>query len=199
MTAHSDISTWIGAPTLPGTRVRLRPLTDDDAAELAAAVDEPDAFRWTTVPGDEPAAHGYIATADADPARVAFAVVDTLDGTDAIVGTTSFYDIDPRNRSVAIGYTWYSRRVQGTTVNPESKLLLLQHAFETCGAVRVVWHTDERNAQSRAAIAKLGAEFEGLLRKHRPLPDGSWRTTAQFAMTDDDWPTARSGLRDRIS
>ncbi|MGJ0118741.1 GNAT family N-acetyltransferase [Williamsia sp. MIQD14] len=193
------MTTWIGTPTLTGTRVRLRPLTDGDSSALADAVDEPDAFRWTTVPGDKPAAQAYIATADADPARVAFAVVDTADGTDTVVGTTSFYDIDTRNRSVAIGYTWYSRRVQGTTVNPESKLLLLQHAFEACGAVRVVWHTDERNAQSRAAIAKLGAEFEGLLRKHRPLPDGSWRTTAQYAMTDDDWPAARSTLRTRIS
>lgn len=199
MTQLSETTAWIGTPTLTGTRVRLRPLTYDDTSALAAAVDEPEAFRWTSVPGDVPAAHDYIATAHADPARVAFAVIDTAGGTDAIVGTTSFYDIDPRNRSVAIGYTWYSRRVQGTAVNPESKLLLLQHAFETRRAVRVVWHTDERNAQSRAAIAKLGAEFEGLLRKHRPLPDGSWRTTAQFAMTDDDWPSARSVLRDRIS
>ncbi|GGF17378.1 hypothetical protein GCM10007298_11730 [Williamsia phyllosphaerae] len=118
---------------------------------------------------------------------------------DAVVGTTSYYDIDPANRSAAIGYTFYSKRVQGTAVNPEAKLLLLHHAFESSGAVRIVWHTDERNAQSRAAILKLGTTFEGLLRKHRPLPDGTWRTTAQYAMTDDDWPANRDRLQARIA
>ena len=132
-----------------------------------------------------------------DPRRVAFAVIDTRD--DTLVGTTSYYDIDPANRATAIGYTFYSKRVQGTAVNPEAKLLLLQHAFEVAGTVRVVWHTDERNAQSRAAILKLGTSFEGLLRKHRPLPDGTWRTTAQYAMTDDDWPASRERLRARTA
>ena len=104
--------------------------------------------------------------------------------TNAVVGTTSMYQIDPVNRSLAIGYTWLSRSVQGTGINPESKLLLLRHAFDQLEAVRVEWHTDEFNEQSRAAIAKLGAQFEGLLRKHRRRADGSWRTTALFAMTD---------------
>ena len=115
-----------------------------------------------------------------------------------MVGSTSYYDITPDYRALAIGHTWCSAAVHGTAVNPEAKLLLLRRAFEDLSAVRVVWHTDERNAQSRAGIAKLGATFEGLLRKHRPLPDGSWRTTAQFAMTDDDWPAAREALSKRL-
>ncbi|GAA1458955.1 GNAT family protein [Williamsia maris] len=175
----------------------LRPLLLDDASALAAAVDEPDAFRWTTVPTDTASATRAIQTAIDDPRRFAFAVIDRRD--DTLVGTTSYYDIDPLNRAAAIGYTFYSKRVQGTAVNPEAKLLLLQHAFEVTGAVRIVWHTDERNAQSRAAILKLGTTFEGLLRKHRPLPDGTWRTTAQYAMTDDEWPASRERLQARIA
>lgn len=188
---------WLSAPVLSGTRVTLRPLELSDAAALATAVDAPEKFRWTTVPADEQDARDYIQTALDTPDRVAFAVVDSV--TDRIVGSTSFYDVSPTNRALAVGYTWYSASVQGTTVNPDAKLLLLRHAFEELGAVRVVWHTDERNAQSRAGIAKLGATFEGLLRKHKPLVSGEWRTTAQFAMTDDDWPAARAKLLQRLS
>lgn len=191
------MTTWLGSPTLAGSHVLLRPLLLDDASALAAAVDEPDAFRWTTVPTDTASATRAIQTAIDDPRRLAFAVIDRRD--DTLVGTTSYYDIDPPNRAAAIGYTFYSKRVQGTAVNPEAKLLLLQHAFEVAGAVRIVWHTDERNAQSRAAILKLGTTFEGLLRKHRPLPDGTWRTTAQYAMTDDEWPASRERLQARIA
>ncbi|MDV7133336.1 GNAT family N-acetyltransferase [Williamsia muralis] len=188
--------TWYTAPTLSGARIMLRELVPDDAPALAAAVDRPEAFRWTTVPGDVAAAERYIQTALDTPDRVAFAVVEQDSG--RVVGSTSYYDITPDYRALAIGHTWYSAAVHGTAVNPEAKLLLLRRAFEDLSAVRVVWHTDERNAQSRAGIAKLGATFEGLLRKHRPLPDGSWRTTAQYAMTDDDWPAAREALSKRL-
>jgi RimJ/RimL family protein N-acetyltransferase len=189
--------TWFTTPTLTGSRVVLREFTLADAPALAAAVDKPEAFRWTTVPTDEASAERYIQTALDATDRVAFAVVDQDHG--RIVGSTSFYDINPDHRALAIGHTWYSTSAQGTTVNPEAKSLLLRRAFDELGAVRVVWHTDERNAQSRAGITKLGAAFEGLLRKHRPLPDGTWRTTAQFAMIDDDWPAARAALDKRIA
>ncbi|GAA3028587.1 hypothetical protein GCM10010528_07830 [Gordonia defluvii] len=126
--------------------------------------------------------------------RTAFAVL--RDG--IVVGTTSYYEIDPGSLSTAIGYTFYTESAHGTVINPAGKFLLLRHAVEACGAVRVVWHTHEDNAQSRAAIAKLGATFEGLLRKHRRFGDG-WRTTAQYAMTDDDWPAERERLLDRLA
>lgn len=199
---------WFTAPVLTGSRVTLRPLALSDAAELSAAVDRPEAYGWTTVPIDTDSAVRYIQTALDTPDRVAFAVLDQDSG--RIVGSTSFYAIEPANWTLAIGHTWYSTAVQGTTVNPEAKLLLLQRAFEQLGAVRVVWHTDERNAQSRAGIAKLGAAFEGLLRKHRPLPGPTeetrsngprpslWRTTAQYAMTDEDWPAAKKVLEQRL-
>jgi RimJ/RimL family protein N-acetyltransferase len=188
---------WIGNPTLTGERVILAPLTVTDAPALAAAVDDPNAFTWTTVPRDLEQTRAYIETADRTPDRLAFSVTDRRTG--GIVGSTSYYDIDPANRSLAIGYTWYASSAQGTGINPDAKYLLLSHAFETLDCLRVVWHTDERNARSRAAIAKLGATFEGLLRKHRPAADGGWRTTAQYSLTDEDWPAARDRLLTRIT
>jgi len=190
------VNDWLGTETLVGERVTLRPLTFDDAPALAQVVDDRQRFAWTSVPDDEQSARAYIAAADADDSRIAYAVVDNSDG--RVVGSTSFYDIDQANLAVAIGYTFYADSAQGTAVNPSAKYLLLRHAFEECGAVRVVWHPHENNAQSRAAIAKLGATFEGLLRKHRRWADG-WRTTAQYAMTDDDWPTAKAALLQRLS
>lgn len=189
---------WLGTDPMTAGRVTLRPLTVDDVDALTAVVGDPERFRWFPgIPTDIAAARAYIAAALADPSsRVAFGVIDDVDG--RLVGSTSYYEIDPANLSVAIGYTFYTEDAQGTVINPTAKYLLLQHAFEDCGAVRVVWHTHESNAQSRAAIAKLGATFEGLLRKHRRF-GGGWRTTAQYAMTDDDWPSAKAILLERMS
>ncbi|MDS1113365.1 GNAT family protein [Gordonia westfalica] len=191
------MSSWLGAGPLVGERVTLRPLTIDDAPALARVVGDPARFRWSAgVPVDLASAQRFIETANARPdARVAFAVVDNTDG--SIVGSTSFYDIDEPNLTTCIGYTFYAERVQGTTVNPTAKYLLLRRAFEDCAAVRITWHTHEHNTQSRAAIAKLGARFEGLLRKHRRFGDG-WRTTALYSMTDDEWPDAKAALLQRI-
>ncbi|RPA64811.1 N-acetyltransferase [Gordonia oryzae] len=190
------MSDWLGTGTLVGGRVTLRPFTIDDADALARVVGDPARFRWApSVPTDVESAAEWISAALADPQRrVAFAVVDNTDG--RLVGSTSFYDIDPANLTAAIGYTFYAENVQGTRVNPTAKYLLMHHAFDQCGAVRLVWHTHESNTQSRAAIAKLGATFEGLLRKHRRFGDG-WRTTAQFAMIDEDWPAAKAVLLER--
>ncbi|RPA12473.1 GNAT family N-acetyltransferase [Gordonia sp. OPL2] len=192
------MSGWLGTGALSAERITLRPFTSDDASELAGVVGDPERFRWAPgVPSDPESSRTWIASALADPSsRVAYAVVDNA--LDRIVGSTSYYDIDPTNRSAAIGYTFYAESAQGTDINPTAKFLLMRHAFEECGAVRLVWHTHERNAQSRAAIAKLGANFEGLLRKHRRFGDG-WRTTALYAMTDDDWPAAKERLLERIS
>lgn len=189
------MSEWIEHETLRGTHVTLEKLTADHADDLLAAADDERIFRWTSAPiRTRSDAAAYIETALADPARQPF-LQRTAAGEP--VGTTSYYLLDPAHRSLAIGYTWLSTSAQGTAINPEAKLLLLGRAFAH-GAVRVEWHTDEHNVQSRAAIATLGATFEGLLRKHRQRTDGSWRTTALFAMTDDDWPSARQALQARI-
>jgi RimJ/RimL family protein N-acetyltransferase len=128
---------------------------------------------------------------------LAYAQLDA--GTGEFIGTTSYYDIVPAVRTIAIGHTWLGRPWWRTGHNTESKLLLLSHAFEALGVARVVWHTDIRNVRSQDAIARLGALREGVLRKHRIRLDGTWRDTVQYCMTDDDWPQARDYLADRLT
>ena len=185
---------WSAAPTLTGRRVVLTALTEDHVDGWLAAADDDEVFAhtWLGRPADRAEAAAQVATALTTPSRVAFAQLDA--GSGEFLGTTSYYEADPASRSVAIGYTWLARRAQRTGVNREAKLLLLTRAFEELGAVRVVWHTDERNLRSQEAIAALGAVEEGRLRKHRLRRDGTWRTTVQFSMTDEDWPRARRRL-----
>jgi RimJ/RimL family protein N-acetyltransferase len=114
------------------------------------------------------------------------------------VGTTSLGDIDLANERVHLGWTAYSPDVWSSEVNPECKLLLLRHAFDDCGFGRVKIQTDLINDRSQAAIAKLGAVREGVLRRHMKRADGTWRDTVVFAVTLDDWPAVRAGLENRV-
>jgi RimJ/RimL family protein N-acetyltransferase len=107
-------------------------------------------------------------------------------------------DVQPEQRSVEIGWTWYGVDHQGTAVNPESKLLLLAHAFEEWGAIRVCLKTDSLNARSRAAILKLGASYEGDLRNHRIRPDGSFRHSSYYSILPEEWPQVKAGLTERL-
>src|SRR5690606_2177410 len=120
----------------------------------------------------------------ANPELVPWAQVDLR--TNEVAGMTCFYDVVPDLRTVAIGHTWIGRRFWRTGLNTESKLLLMTHAFETLGCVRVVWHTDIRNERSQNAIARLGAQREGVMRKHKLRDDGSWRDTVLFSMLDSE-------------
>jgi N-acetyltransferase len=115
-----------------------------------------------------------------------------------IVGTTRFYEILPNDRKAAIGYTWLARSAQRTPINTEAKLLLLTHAFETWKLVRVELITDVRNEQSRAAILRLGAKQEGILRKHLILPSGRVRDSVVFSITDDEWPEVKAILQAKL-
>ena len=126
----------------------------------------------------------------------AFCVIGQVDG--RVVGSTRFMDVTPEARGVEIGWTWYAPDVWGTQVNPEAKLLLMGHAFERWGAIRVYFKTDARNARSRAAILKLGAQFEGILRNHRIRPDGSYRDSAVYSVIDREWPDVRATLLARL-
>ena len=116
-----------------------------------------------------------------------------------VVGSTSLGDVDLPNESVHLGWTGYAPAVWGTAVNPACKFLLLQHAFEDCGFGRVKIQTGLTNARSQAAIAKLGATREGVLRRHKRLADGSFRDTVVFSILADEWPDVRKGLLARIS
>jgi RimJ/RimL family protein N-acetyltransferase len=186
------------AAVLTGSLVRLEPLTPQHAPALLAAADDDAVFahlpyvRPRTL-ADAEAVVGRYLTASLVP----WVQVETATGD--VVGLTAYYDIDPALRTVAIGWTWLSRRVWRTGVNTEAKLLLMRRAFDDLGCVRVVWHTDIRNERSQAAIARLGAQREGVLRKHKPRPDGSWRDTVTFSMIDDEWPAARAALEDRLA
>jgi N-acetyltransferase len=194
---------WYAQETLAGTMVTLVPLQPEHAEGYAAAVcsdgGAEQVYRWlgrAPVPVTAELARAEILTALAARARgerFPFAQLDSVTG--EVLGTTSYYDVQPELRTLSIGYTWLGRRWWRTGSNTESKLLLLSQAFDVLGAARVVWHTDVLNERSRAAIERLGATPEGVLRKHRIRADGSWRDTAQYAMTDDDWPAARDRLQ----
>lgn len=135
--------------------------------------------------------------------RVAYVVRLAADGTlgaeGTVVGTTSLGDVDLRNEAAHLGWTGYAPAVWGTVVNPATKLLMLQHAFEDCGFGRVKIQTGLANTRSQAAIAKLGATREGVLRRHKKLADGSFRDTVVFSILADEWPDVRKGLQARIS
>ena len=197
---------WYALPVLTGSLIRLEPLAIEHAEGYLAAAgtgDEADeVFRWLSEapPKTLDAAHGAIAAALAARARgerFAYAQFDVATG--RFAGTSSYYDVVPAVRTIAIGHTWLGKPWWRTGHNTESKLLMLTHAFETLGAARVVWHTDIHNERSQAAIERLGATREGELRKHRIRRDGTWRTTVQYSMTDDDWPKARGYLTDRLA
>jgi RimJ/RimL family protein N-acetyltransferase len=201
---------WYALPVLTGRLIRLEPLAAEHAAGYLAAAgtgqDAEDVFRWVTTVGSTSGAPRTLDDARADVhaslaarargERFSYAQFDVATG--EFAGTSSYYDVDPKVRTIAIGHTWLGKRWWRTGHNTESKLLMLTHAFETLGAARVVWHTDICNERSQAAIERLGATREGEFRKHRIRRDGSWRTTVQYAMTDDDWPLARARLTERL-
>jgi RimJ/RimL family protein N-acetyltransferase len=114
-----------------------------------------------------------------------------------VIGQTCYVEFRYKDHGLEIGGTWYSPDVQGTAINPASKLLLLENAF-SAGMVRVQLKTDCLNTRSQAAIQKLGAKFEGVFRKHKLRPDGTWRDSVYYSITDDEWPTVREGLRTRL-
>jgi RimJ/RimL family protein N-acetyltransferase len=182
---------------LEGRVARLEPLAMSHAEDLAAAA-TPDIFANTFPPPDySPAGMqaviGYLGSLkDWCP----FAIVLRESG--KAVGMTCYLDIRPRDRNLEIGFTWLTKALQGTAVNPECKYLLLRHAFEQQQAIRVQLKTDSRNKQSQRAIEKLGAVREGLLRRHMIMPDGYIRDTVMYSITDQEWPTVKAGLETRL-
>ncbi|MEV6932410.1 bifunctional pyridoxamine 5'-phosphate oxidase family protein/GNAT family N-acetyltransferase [Dactylosporangium sp. NPDC051485] len=188
------LDAWHSPTTLRGRLVTLEPLEHCHAPGLFEALD--DAEVWTHLTSPRPASvadmAAIVATALADAERVPFLQRETATG--RIIGSTSYYSPNAASRSVAIGHTMVGRPWWRTGVNTESKLMLLRHAFDTLGALRVEWHTDIRNERSQRAIARLGAQQEGILRAHRLRPDGSRRDTVLYSMIAEDWPAAHDRL-----
>jgi len=182
---------------LEGRTVRLEPLAAVHAESLAEVATE-DLFDYH-FPPRELTTEGFreqIVGLSASPDFCPFAQVVRASG--RAVGMTCYLDIRPGQRGLEIGFTWLAKAWQGTAVNPEAKFLLLRHAFEELGAIRVQLKTDERNLQSQAAIAKLGAVCEGTLRNQMILADGHYRNTVMFSITEDEWPTVRERLSERL-
>lgn len=180
--------------------VRLEPFTAALEAEVRTALDcDPEA--WSIMVGAACGPHfdGWwrsALTAMGQGTRIPYAVRRRADG--VVVGTTSLYEIKPDYRRCEIGSTFYRPEARGGAVNPACKRLLLGHAFDA-GAVRVEILTDARNPTSQAAIRKLGARDEGVLRKHKITWTGRIRDTAQFAILDEDWPEVRTRLDARLA
>ncbi|WP_019135201.1 GNAT family N-acetyltransferase [Cellulomonas massiliensis] len=182
---------------LTGPGVRLVPLAPEHATALAAIVDL-DLWRGMGSPLPDSAERmgEEIAGALRAPDRLAFAV---LGDDDEVRGSTSFYDWVPRVPRVEVGHTYYARPWWGGTTNPACKLVLLTHAFEEWGCERVALRADSRNTRSIAAIRRLGAQPEGVLRRHRRSPDGTVADTAYFSVLADEWPAVRAGLLARLA
>lgn len=187
---------------LPGGKARLELLTENHAEGLLAAIDDP--VIWRYLPAPPPATRDEIAgiiksalEARASGAAIPMVVIDRATGMPC--GSTRYLEIQPDNRSLEIGWTWLSRRVQRTSVNTECKYLLLRHAFEPFSALRVQLRTDLRNLQSQMAIARLGAVREGVLRKNRVMWDGHQRHTVMFSILDEEWPVVKAGLEAKLA
>jgi RimJ/RimL family protein N-acetyltransferase len=187
--------------TLTGELVTLEPLRTDHHDELVTAASDGRLWElwYTSVPSPE-TMRADIAeklAGQADGTRLPFTVRRTDTG--AVVGMTTYLNVEADVPRLEIGATWTARSAQRTGINAESKLLLLTHAFEVLGCLAVEFRTHWHNLQSRTAIARLGAKQDGVLRNHRRLPDGSLRDTVVFSILDSEWPAVRAGLRHRLA
>lgn len=187
-------------PALVGEIVELKPLQPEHSQGLLRAAAEGELWnlKATVVPG--PATiDGYIASALAGrQAGTVMPYAIVLRSTGAICGSTRFWKIDRANRKLEIGHTWLGSSVQRSGVNTEAKYLLLAHAFEVMACVRVQFTTDELNDASRAAILRIGAKQEGIVRNERIMPDGRKRNSVRFSIIDSEWPDVKTTLQQKM-
>ena len=187
---------WAVPVRLEGRHVVLEPLSRDHAEDLAVAAGDLSRLWYTAIPTPE----GVPAEIDRrlglleTGSMVPFAQV----AGGRAVGMTTYMNVDHANRRLEIGSTWLSPDVQRTPVNTEAKRLLLGHAFEALGAIAVEFRTHHLNRQSRAAIERLGAKLDGILRSHQVMPNGTLRDTAVYSITAAEWPAVRAGLDHRL-
>jgi len=186
--------------TLEGRHVRLEPLSQEHQAGLSAIGLDEELWRWIPIPvrsAEEMAA--YIETALAEQARgvsLPFALIEKSSG--RAIGCTRYGNIDRTHHRVEIGWTWVAREWQRTGVNTEAKYLLLRHAFETLGCMRVELKTDSLNEKSRAAILRIGAREEGTFRNHMITASGRIRHTVYFSILDSEWETVKARLQNMM-
>jgi RimJ/RimL family protein N-acetyltransferase len=189
------------AGALSGSLVTLEPLEERHLGDLRDAASDPRVSRWLPVPLHEPRWFEWWLTdglsALAERREVTFATVRRADG--VAIGSTRFLEPRERDRSVEIGWTWLAPEAWQTGANAEAKLLMLGRAFDDARCIRVELKTDARNERSRAAMAALPAQFEGIHRQHRVLLDGSYRDSAWYSVIDREWPDVRANLERRLA
>ena len=189
---------WVRPIVIEGYVVRIEPLEAKHAEHLAEACD-PEMFQYFPIfplSFDKDGLEDYIRMRNAMPLTVAYAIVHKETG--KAIGSSSFFDIRPNDKGLEVGHTWIKEEHRGTKVNPETKLLMLGHAFETIGAIRVQLKTDMRNVQSQAAMIKLGAKQEGILRHNMVMPDGYVRDSVYFSILAEEWPAVKARLLERL-
>ncbi|MDA1354359.1 MAG: GNAT family protein [bacterium] len=190
------------ADVLEGQDVRLERLEPRHMVELKLATMHEILWQFAMAEGQDFAEFlqeylTQMATNNASGDHIAYVVIRKSDG--RVLGSTRFYDISAENKRLAIGYTWYIPEAWGGTVNPETKLLLLGHAFEELGLNRVEFHVDSRNSRSVGAMTKLGAKLEGMMRQHKVVQGDFVRDTVLFSVTKTDWPHVKTGLLERLT
>lgn len=187
-----------GPVSLSGQHVQLVPLTQEHCTDLQAAAEGLDQLWYTSVPHPTDVA-AEIDNRNAKLAAGTMVPFAVLDPSRCAVGMTTYMAIDHATPRVEIGSTWYAKSVQRTALNTEAKRLLLAHAFETVGCVAVEFRTHALNHQSRRAIERLGAKYDGMLRNHIYTKDGSLRDTAVYSILSCEWPTIRTHLDFQLS
>ena len=192
---------WVEPVTLEGETVRLEPLSLDHVSGLAEVGLDPAVWRWLLAPFESrDDMQLWVEQALAEQAagrEVPFVTVERTSG--RVVGSTRFLSIVPSHRRLEIGYTWIAPQWQRTAVNSEAKLLMLGHAFERLGALRVEFKTDSLNAPSRRALAGIGAVEEGTFRNHMITQGGRLRHSTYFSVIADEWPDVRAHLERRLA
>jgi N-acetyltransferase len=192
----SIVEPWVKPVTLDGSRVRLEPLDERHFEDLVQVAQDPAIFRWiTNKPMDLGALRAWFDQTQAAAltgTELPFATIDQASG--HAIGSTRYMTITPEHRRLEIGWTWVGTSFQRTGANREAKLLQLAHAFETLGAERVEFKTHARNEKSRAALTGIGATFEGVLRHHTIMPDGSNRDSAYYSVLAAEWPDVKARL-----
>jgi N-acetyltransferase len=172
----------------------------EHAEALLQAGRDPAVWEWMparpTTPSTMEAWLAKAMQAESQGREYPFVVIRQTD--ERVIGSTRYLDVQEEDRTVEIGWTWYLPEVWGGLVNPESKFLLMRHAFEDWRAIRVALKTDVKNLHSQAAIRKLGAKLEGTLRNQRIRPDGSYRDTVIYSIIESEWPAVKARLRQRI-
>lgn len=192
---------WLYETTLTGKLVTLAPLKREHADALIEAAADGELWNlwYTSVPSIN-TIDAYLDQAfkdQSDGRALLFAVIDNA--TQKIIGSTRYCNADTLNKRVEIGYTWYAKSFQKTGMNTECKYLLLTHAFETLGAIAVEFRTHWHNQASRAAIVRLGAKQDGILRNHQKSAEGIYRDTVVFSIIDQEWPTVKKNLEYKMT